>query len=68
MTLRDIGGLNASLHKNLVGSKKVATDAERSDIARSQGRNDQLVMSLQELRGNRRPIHLPPLDHECELC
>lgn len=52
MTLRDIGGLNASLHKNLVGSKKVATDAEKADIARSQGRNDQLVMSLQELRGN----------------
>ncbi|HEX9214045.1 MAG TPA: methyl-accepting chemotaxis protein, partial [Bradyrhizobium sp.] len=52
MTLRDIGGLNASLHKNLVGSKKVATDAEKADIARSQGRNDQIVMSLQELRGN----------------
>src|SRR3954469_2736236 len=52
MTLRDIGGLNASLHKNLVGSKKVATDAEKADIARTQGRNDQIVMSLQELRGN----------------
>ncbi|WP_298880539.1 HAMP domain-containing methyl-accepting chemotaxis protein [uncultured Bradyrhizobium sp.] len=52
MTLRDIGGLNASVHKNLVGSKKVATDAEKADIARMQGRNDQLVMSLMELRGN----------------
>ncbi len=52
MTLRDIGGLNASLHKNLVGSKKVATETEKADIARSQGRNDQIVMSLQELRGN----------------
>ncbi|MGY3240326.1 MULTISPECIES: methyl-accepting chemotaxis protein [unclassified Bradyrhizobium] len=52
MTLRDIGGLNASLHKNLVGSKKVATEVEKLDIARSQGRNDQLVISLQELRGN----------------
>ncbi|WP_369724132.1 methyl-accepting chemotaxis protein [Bradyrhizobium sp. LLZ17] len=52
MTLRDIGGLNASLHKNLVGSKKVASESEKADIARSQGRNDQIVMSLQELRGN----------------
>ena len=52
MTLRDVGGLNASLHKNLVGGKKVATEAEKADIARSQGRNDQITMSLQELRGN----------------
>ncbi|KJC51936.1 HAMP domain-containing methyl-accepting chemotaxis protein [Bradyrhizobium sp. LTSP857] len=52
MTLRDVGGLNASLHKNLVGGKKVATEAEKADIARSQGRNDQIAMSLQELRGN----------------
>jgi methyl-accepting chemotaxis protein len=52
MTLRDIGGLNASLHKNLVGGKKVATDAEKADLYRSQGRTDQLVMSLMELRGN----------------
>ncbi len=52
MTLRDIGGLNASLHKNLVGSKKVASDTEKVDVARMQGRNDQLVMSLMELRGN----------------
>lgn len=52
MTLRDVGGLNASVHKNLVASKKVASDAEKADIARVQGRNDQIVMSLQELRGN----------------
>jgi methyl-accepting chemotaxis protein len=52
MTLRDIGGLNASVHKNLVGGKKVASDAERADVARMQGRNDQIVMSLMEMRGN----------------
>jgi methyl-accepting chemotaxis protein len=50
--LRDIGGLNASLHKNLVGSRKVASEAEKIDISRSQGRNDQILMTLQELRGN----------------
>ncbi|MCP1740827.1 methyl-accepting chemotaxis protein [Bradyrhizobium japonicum] len=53
MTLRDVGGFNSSLHKNLVGGKKPATDAEKkADISRSQGRNDQIVMTLQELRGN----------------
>ena len=51
-TLRDIGGLNASLHKNLVGAKRVATEAEKMEISRSQGRTDQILMSLQELRGN----------------
>ncbi len=51
-TLRDVGGFNASLHKNLVGSNRVATDAEKMDLSRSQGRNDQILMSLQELRGN----------------
>ena len=51
-TLRDVGGLNASLHKNLVGAKRVATEAEKLDLSRSQGRNDQILMSLQELRGN----------------
>ena len=51
-TLRDVGGLNASLHKNLVGAKRAATDAEKLDLSRSQGRNDQILMSLQELRGN----------------
>jgi methyl-accepting chemotaxis protein len=51
-TLRDIGGLNASLHKNLVGAKRVATDAERAELSRSQGRTDQILASLMELRGN----------------
>jgi methyl-accepting chemotaxis protein len=50
--LRDVGGLNASLHKNLVGARRAATDAEKMDLARSQGRTDQILMSLQELRGN----------------
>jgi methyl-accepting chemotaxis protein len=40
------------VHKNLVGAKKVANDAEKADMARMQGRNDQIVMSLMELRGN----------------
>jgi methyl-accepting chemotaxis protein len=51
-TLRDVGGFNASLHKNLIGAKRVATDAEKLDISRSQGRSDQIMASLQELRGN----------------
>ena len=50
--LRDVGGLNASLHKNLVGAKRVATDAEKMELSRAQGRADQILMSLQELRGN----------------
>ena len=51
-TLRDVGGYNASLHKNLVAAKRPATDAEKIDLSRSQGRNDQILMSLQELKGN----------------
>jgi methyl-accepting chemotaxis protein len=51
-TLRDVGGLNASVHKNLVGGKRVATDAEKMDLSRVQGRADQILMSLQELKGN----------------
>ena len=51
-TLRDVGGLNSSLHKNLIGGNRVATEAEKMEISRSQGRNDQILMSLQELRGN----------------
>jgi methyl-accepting chemotaxis protein len=50
--LRDVGGLNASLHKNLVGGNRVATDAEKADVSRSQGRTDQILTSLVELRGN----------------
>ena len=51
-TLRDVGGFNASLHKNLVGARRAATDAEKMDLSRTQGRNDQILSSLQELRGN----------------
>jgi methyl-accepting chemotaxis protein len=51
-TLRDVGGSNASLHKNLVAAKRVATEAEKMDLSRVQGRADQILMSLQELRGN----------------
>jgi methyl-accepting chemotaxis protein len=50
--LRDVGGLNASLHKNLVGANRVGTEAERLDLARSQGATDQVVGSLMEMRGN----------------
>ncbi len=51
-TLRDVGGYNASVHKNLVGSKRVATEAEKMELSRAQGRADQILMSLQLLRGN----------------
>src|SRR3954452_6198552 len=51
-TLRDVGGYNSSLHKNLVGAKRAATETEKLDLSRSQGRNDQILMSLQDLRGN----------------
>ena len=51
-TLRDVGGLNASFHKNLIAAKRPATDAEKMEISRSQGRADQILMSLQELKGN----------------
>ncbi|MDP1582802.1 MAG: HAMP domain-containing methyl-accepting chemotaxis protein [Bradyrhizobium sp.] len=51
-TLRDVGGYNASVHKNLVGSKRVATEAEKMELSRAQGRADQILMSLQQLRGN----------------
>ena len=51
-TLRDVGGYNSSVHKNLVGNNRVATEAEKMEYSRSQGRADQILMSLQELRGN----------------
>ncbi len=50
--LRDVGGYNASVHKNLVGAKRAGTDAEKLELSRAQGRNDQILMSLQELRHN----------------
>jgi methyl-accepting chemotaxis protein len=51
-TLRDIGGLNASLHKSLVAAKRIATDVEKTEIARSTGRTEQILSTLQELRNN----------------
>jgi methyl-accepting chemotaxis protein len=51
-SLRDVGGFNASQHKNLVGAKRAATETEKVDLARAQGRADQVLLSLQELRGN----------------
>ncbi|WP_454618770.1 methyl-accepting chemotaxis protein [Bradyrhizobium cenepequi] len=51
-SLRDVGGFNASQHKNLVGARRAATETEKVDLARAQGRADQVLMSLQELRGN----------------
>src|ERR1700681_2083277 len=51
-TLRDVGGFNASLHQALVAGKRGPNEAEKMDLARSQGRNDQILTSLQELRGN----------------
>jgi methyl-accepting chemotaxis protein len=50
--LRDVGGFNSSLHKNLLGANRAATEAEKMEYSRSQGRADQIQMSLMELRGN----------------
>jgi methyl-accepting chemotaxis protein len=51
-TLRDVGGLNASIHKALVGAKRPATEAEIKDLYRSQGRTDQILLTLEDLRKN----------------
>uniref|UniRef100_Q07IW0 Methyl-accepting chemotaxis sensory transducer n=1 Tax=Rhodopseudomonas palustris (strain BisA53) TaxID=316055 RepID=Q07IW0_RHOP5 len=51
-TLRDIGGLNATVHKNVVGANRVATEAERIEMTRTQSASDQILASLMELRGN----------------
>jgi methyl-accepting chemotaxis protein len=51
-TLRDVGGLNASIHKALVGAKRAATEAEIKDLYRSQGRTDQIMLTLEEARKN----------------
>ena len=32
-TLRDVGGYNASVHKNLVGANRVATEAEKMEYS-----------------------------------
>ena len=53
-TLRDVGGYNSSLHKNLVGYNRAATEAEKLDLSRAQGRNDQILMSLQHCAAIRR--------------
>ncbi|WP_076860246.1 methyl-accepting chemotaxis protein [Bradyrhizobium mercantei] len=50
--LRDTGGLNASLHKALVGAKRVATEPEKQELYRSTGRTEQILSTLQELRNN----------------
>ncbi|MDH2381481.1 methyl-accepting chemotaxis protein [Bradyrhizobium sp. CER78] len=50
--LRDTGGLNASLHKALVGAKRVATEQEKMELYRSTGRTEQILSTLQELRNN----------------
>ena len=50
--LRDIGGLNASMHKSLVAAKRAATDAEKLELSRSNGRTEQILSTLQELRKN----------------
>jgi methyl-accepting chemotaxis protein len=51
-TLRDVGGLNSSLHKGLIGAGRPATEAEKMELSRAQGRTDQILTSLEELRGN----------------
>jgi methyl-accepting chemotaxis protein len=51
-TLRDVGGYNSSLHKSLIAAGRVPTEAEKTELYRAQGRADQLLMSLQELKGN----------------
>ena len=51
-SLRDIGGLNSTQHKSLVGANRVATESEKNELYRGQGRADQILVSLQELRGN----------------
>jgi methyl-accepting chemotaxis protein len=51
-TLRDVGGYSSSLHKNLIGFNRVATEAEKMALSLSQGRVDQILMSLRELRDN----------------
>jgi methyl-accepting chemotaxis protein len=51
-TLRDVGGYAASLHKSAIGAKRVATDAEKADLYLNQGRTDQLLLQLQELKNS----------------
>jgi methyl-accepting chemotaxis protein len=51
-TLRDVGGYNASLHKSAIGAKRTGTDAEKAELYLAQGRTDQLLLQLQELKNS----------------
>ena len=51
-SLRDVGGYNASLHKSVIGANRVATETEKTDLFRAQGRADQLLLQLQELKNS----------------
>jgi methyl-accepting chemotaxis protein len=51
-SLRDVGGYNASLHKNAIAAGRPATDAEKAELYRAQGRADQILLPLMELKGN----------------
>ena len=51
-TLRDVGGYSASLHKSVIGAKRPGTDAEKADLYLAQGRTDQLLLQLQELKNS----------------
>ena len=71
MTLRDVGGLNSSVHKNLVGAKKVANDAEKADMARIAGpqRPDRDVADgIARQSGNAGQRRRGAGDDERELC
>jgi len=48
--LRDAGGSGGTLYKTAVASNRVATEAEKAEMNRAQGRVDQLLMSLQDLK------------------
>jgi methyl-accepting chemotaxis protein len=50
--LRDVGGYNSSLHKNLIAAGRAPTDAEKAELYRAQGRADQVLLPLMELKGN----------------
>jgi methyl-accepting chemotaxis protein len=52
MTLRDVAGLNGSLHKSVVAAKRAATDAEKLDLARSNARTEQLLAPIEAQRKN----------------
>jgi len=60
-TLRDVGGYNASLHKSAIGAKRTGTDAEKAELYLAQGRTDQLLLQLQELKNSpATPANLVP--------